>query len=236
MSEEKIQSQEESSASLRIPRTCASCGFLALFSRETQAMVIAGQHFRERGFHHPATHGIAANPVCALFLADLPAESDAVRDQLSKERPECSKGEADHWVQRRPGLTLSEHREMLDREFMLKRADALDEAMHERQDALNAAMVKREDERDCRQEGQHKQLMRQASRIHLRELLILGGAVIVIGFLGALVESGLWTPSFFDRQPNQIISLTPTPIPPTVTPIPPSPTPDTGEGSPQATP
>ena len=96
------------------------------------------------------------------------------------------------------------HREMLDREFMVKR-----------QDARDAEMRRREDARDKEAERRHNENLKLAKSAHWTQLVVIGIFVTVAlvggGIAAALIEGELWTPPGFHRQPSQTVAVTPEP-------------------------
>ena len=113
---------------------CADCGYLALREWESRALVETEQHYREIGTDPPRT-GMDKHkryedwPLCFAMAWPLREEIQGERQEIGgpevasvlrvihKER-ECSK-----YVDWQQGFTPREHREMLDRQWLLHRED-----------------------------------------------------------------------------------------------------------------
>ena len=117
---------------------CADCGYLAVRNVDSRELEEVEEDFREKGTG-PVVERHAGNPhlrhekqpLCLLGAEGLSEdfraaienklpENGRVRGIIQKERP-CR--EFREW---RQGSTPKEHREMMDREFLLKREDKRD--------------------------------------------------------------------------------------------------------------
>lgn len=217
--------------------SCTSCGFLALWTNEGDLWA-ADENWRLSG--ETASHKILERrlPFCAAFRANFRREMDShlrttartppvdegsiqariehpwpedVLALIAEEERHCKRTDTQlGWFRWHPGFDPREHREILDREFMLKREDARD-----------AAMQAREDARDERIEKHHREQLSQARGLHKRELIVLGFlvtiALIAGGIASAAIEAGLWTPPYLQRQVSEVVIVTPTPTLPTPT-------------------
>lgn len=222
-----------------VPRHCMDCGLLGLRA-VTGELIEADEDYRREQEWKSNIFNSLPMPICAAgrayyiqeTLDQMLGDKDKANEQfrathfdrarepvdkyvlvfIHRERFGCSDENRLGWVKHQPGLNPKEHREMLDREFMLKRADRLDKEMRDREDI-----------RDKAQSDNHTELIKQARTFHWRELLVFGVAIIVITLIGSLIDSGLWTPPFTEREPNEVITIPATPVPPTATLVPPTP-------------
>ena len=167
---------------------CADCGFLgvrAIWTVSEGNFPTAGQVGEM--WHVSRTQGAMEYPSNALCLAgviEFPlgiSKSHTGLLAIVQEERECS--EFTPW---RQGFTPKEHREMLDRKWMIEREDRRDQEMRAR-----------EDRRD-------QELRRLQERLHSRELWIMGGAVtialIVSGVIAAVIEGAVsrgWQPPWW---------------------------------------
>ena len=118
-----------------------------------------------------------------------------VLEVITKDRP-CF-GYTD-WKQ---GFTPKEHRELLDRRWMMERADQLNRETREREERLRERLTKevreREDKRDKDAEDRHVEQMKTLRGHHWRELVVFGGliglATVIAGILDGVIGRG-WTP------------------------------------------
>ncbi len=178
---------------------CADCGYLAVRNINSYCLDEAGSDFREKGavalgreYGRNQYNLHEQRPVCfvqrydlrgeikSVFVAGKKDETGCVLQVITKER-ECS--EFTDWQQ---GFTPKEHREMLDRQWMIDfQAKRENEDREWRERQRNEDLAWRE-----------KQETKADSR-HRTELWIIGGvvtvALIVGAIIAAIVERGyLW--------------------------------------------
>jgi hypothetical protein len=186
-------------------RRCENCGLFAQKYYETQEVVPAQEDYRRTAAIPYRSGGgfslapMYSNGICAasrrfFALEDVHPNEEHV-EWLRMFRQDMA--DCDSFVQWIPGLSIKDHKEMLDREFMLKREDARDVEMRRREDERDERMKKREDERDSK-------LERLQERLHSRELWIIGGLVtgaLVVGqIVAAIIEGAVsrgWEPGWW---------------------------------------
>ncbi len=213
---------------------CAACGFITLRNRLTGDLDEMDADFRKTGNppHReiPIVGGAGSKfalvdttpcrhvPMCFALSVTLADEWPGTKELLeqykdwppstmleviTKERPGCE-GKFTKWQQ---GFTPKEHREMLDRQWMVEREARLTKEMREREDRLTREVREREDKRD------------EAARtwqgtLHRREMLILGGlvtlAIILSTILGGMIEAG-WIPNPRGDTTQPILIVEPSP-------------------------
>lgn len=160
---------------------CSECGFLAFRGREDFQLVETPDVIRD-GERVPAH--LYPMPFCFQRVLDFRDQygwgkgaggigDTAIWPAIQAER------ECDAYTPWQQGFSPKEHREMLDRERMLKR-----------QDEIMQTVWKREDERDKRVNDQHKEQMDTLRGQHRQQLLIFGLAVIAATLLGAMIQAG----------------------------------------------
>ena len=126
---------------------CIDCGFLAVRDYESRQLAEVDSDFRRSGtptaIPGSKYHSQERAPICFAQSVDLQAEllgalepdypprtakrsemldairGDLILELLHRERPECDSG--DIFTRWRQGLSPKEHREMLDRQWMLDR-------------------------------------------------------------------------------------------------------------------
>lgn len=161
---------------------CAECGFLCFRDRGTFELVEAVESIRSATVIPNAL--VYQRPYCFVRKVDfaqeygwepraLDAAEGGVFTAISAER-ECDGFEP--WQQ---GFTPQEHREMLDRDRMIKR-----------EDEIRRAIWEREDRRDVEVGQQHKEQMDTLRGQHWWQIAVLGGAVIVATLIGAMIQAG----------------------------------------------
>ena len=108
---------------------------------------------------------------------------------------------------------------MLDQQFLLEREDARDAGMRRREDERDKEVERRYREAEQTASERHKELMDQTETAHKEEIKWLGkrvlAAVVIVTLVGAIIGAGWWTPPWVDQEPERVIVVTPTPIPPT---------------------
>lgn len=238
----------------QIPRSdagairCENCGLLAFFHVPTREYVPAEAQFRQTGvvpkdeqYRKIFGENYSETPVCISGKRDfVHLNSYGHLDQFGWQKllredmsDPCGEGSFVKWV---PGLGVKEHIEMLNRQYLMERADRLDAEMREREDTRYGEMREREDRRDQRVEEHHQEQMQEQRAEHWREMLILGGAVILAILLAAAIGAG-WIPKppWAGDTANQPVIVVVTAMPertPITTPIPLS-TPSTAGSQPQ---
>ena len=184
------------------PHHCYNCGFLGLRAK-TGELVEADGSYRVLQAWEPSLFDLLPIPVCAAMRANfflqtlgrLLSQSDSsdpmptsyararaplpedVQVHLFRARA-CFRTEKEYgWTQHQPGFTPKEHREMLDRQWMLEREDRRDADQRDWQERVQASVEKRADKR------------------HTKELWIIGGvvtAVVVVATILAAVIEVVW--------------------------------------------
>ena len=189
---------------------CAECGFITMRNLYTGQLEDLDSDFRDTG--NPPKRKTAAVggagmrfaefdttpyrhvPICFVQSVDLTADWPASQELLdrykdwpastmleviTKERPECE-GKFTPWQR---GLTPKEHREMLDRQWMIR---------HEEE--VRKTVWEREDRRDARAEDHHKEQSAEIRGQHKTELIVFGVlvtlAIVVSTVAGAMIEAG----------------------------------------------
>lgn len=115
--------------SAKLPKhTCSSCGFLAVQVPSDESVVEStGLTYRETGWQTSGDTFTNAVPMCFVLAQRIDRESEKLRTQgisqtienvmavIQKPRPDCPE-----WMEWVPWLSPKEHREMMDRERMLR--------------------------------------------------------------------------------------------------------------------
>ena len=140
-----------------LDKKCAECGFLAMRNRFTDQLDEARPSYRKTGkapfVRKPGMHGVVVQnpwegddfpwevtPICFARAYDLVSEiqaapnsglitQEAILETTQKPRDACS--EFIRWNQ---GFTPKEHREMLDRKYIMEREDRRDRELRESQE------------------------------------------------------------------------------------------------------
>jgi hypothetical protein len=128
---------------------CADCGFVALRRIESAALVEADSQYRESGYPIQPMRAVtqessvADYPVCFLRKWPLQEEiidsqgipvgsiTEATVDVLTRQRP------CDGFTEWQQGFSPKEHREMLDRKWLMDREDRRDKEAREFQRQLH---------------------------------------------------------------------------------------------------
>lgn len=98
---------------------CADCGFLGLISIANGSYIIADYQYRTKGHYGGILTESTCGPQCLAFTEKLHNEQEknitgeAVLAIIIRSRENCN------FVQWRPGCTIKEHWEMLDRQEFL---------------------------------------------------------------------------------------------------------------------
>ena len=138
-------------------------------------------------------------PLCFVQAFDLREEIQEARGDTSPiggdahvavirnvmERERC----CEKFIKWQQGFPPKEHREMLDRQWMIDREDRRALESHEWQE--------RQEEKA---EARHQEQLAQLRSIHTQEMLVVGGLVtltiVVITLVGAAIEAR-WIPKYF---------------------------------------
>ena len=199
------------------PHQCRYCGLLGLRAKSGK-LVEADEDYRKGQDWNGTLFPSLPPPICAAMRVDFSGFLfDRLRKQLDTpepfesefsarehnptredvhaflwERRKCFPTEARHgWTEHQPGLTPKEHREMLDREFRVKREDARDADQRDWQERVQARVEEKADKR------------------HTRELWIIGGVVTTIvvlaTILAALIEVTWGGDTIIIPQPQVIV-------------------------------
>lgn len=233
---------------LDTPGMCSSCGFLGLWSN-SRGLVEADEQFRTTGHSEAPELRELRRPICAALRASFIGELDEYlstvadvandlehRDRIDHPHPvdvlaviaeesrECNRSQSmvDGWVQWRPGFSPKEHREMLDQQLIREQEH---EWRKEDQDWLTSERKARERHELAME--RHAEVAGRGQWLGIRLTLLAVVVTAIITLFAAFIGAGWLSQPFGETQPQQIVTLTPTPTstPPTVTPTPPSPTP-----------
>lgn len=180
---------------------CADCGFLTFRNYQTREFVEAELELREKGVITPS-HGqvpsLSDYPLCFANAVQLPPEYAAITNgELEAPQPDAEayasithhgESSADEHILRwrvmhrqrvcnaftpwQQGFTPKEHREMVDRQWMIDREDRRDKEMRDR-----------EDRRD-----------REAKSRHRNELVVFGLVLGALTIIGSMIQAG-WFPN-----------------------------------------
>jgi hypothetical protein len=218
---------------------CINCGFLALRWRFSQELVEAPRPYRDTG-RPPVELDRQSDlggesylrvPVCfedqrdfwqeAAYVVVPPNDPEriddlALRDMLLKQI------NCDRFARYRQGSTPKEHREMLDRQWMIEREDAMRQIVWRREDERDVAMKKREDARDALVNAREKARDeredardRDVNKRHRTELWVLGWVIAGATLVSALVGAGatLGAAEWLGHENTVVVAGTPTPAP-----------------------
>ena len=168
---------------------CADCGFLAVRHLETRDLREAEGSYRDTGeiprdLNRPK-HLYEEVPLCFERLRIF----DPQRCTSAAERQEVVQEEIGHCVgftEWHHGFTPKEHRELLDREYRLRRDEELRQQVWDREDTRDAAM------------------RRQLGEQHRTELLVFGLlatlALTIASIAAAIVDGAVsrgWQPGWW---------------------------------------
>lgn len=216
---------EEARRLLGVPNICVSCGFLALRSRDGELRE-ADEFFRT-GAEIDTARFASRRPLCAVRRADFAQEvrdylasSIEFRDPdnrrrltersmnpqprdilpvIQREDRGCERdGDQPYgWMEWSPGLSPKEHREILDRDFTVKREDERDAALRDWQVEQEERAERRHEEQERRAAAQHRELLKAAKTRFFWDIVIAGTAATLLlataTITGALIQSGVWT-------------------------------------------
>lgn len=209
---------------------CAKCGFVGLRHLDTREICEVESEIRETG-EVPAKPGLSQyvyvlRPIC--FMQQHPLQNECIEAGDSKKAllqvitAERSCDEFTPWKQ---GLSPREHREMLDRKWMLEQQTQRDEAQRswlERQAERDHEWRVQQDERDRRwreeqaskadqreqdrdkQDRQWRREDRRTSLVTLASGMLIG----ILGVVGSLIAAGK-LPWFrdFDEPPAKDVRI-----------------------------
>ena len=159
---------------------CAECGFLAVRHRETRDLREAEGSYRDTGeiprdLNRPK-HLYEEVPLCferlRIFDPQQCASVAGRQEELQGEIGPCV-----GFTEWHHGFTPKEHREMLDRERIVKRDDD-----------IRKAIWVREDRRDAKAEQQHRDQMALLKGQHFMGIMFFGVFVIVATIAAAIIE------------------------------------------------
>ena len=157
---------------------CADCGFLAVRNIETRELDSPDHQYRSTGTipvsllkHNRQLY--EERPVCIRKSPDFPYNPD-------EDSPDTPRREAivqtEHgcvlWGEWQPVLTPKEHRELLDRQWVIDREERSDKEMRAREDRRDA------------------EVRRLQERLHNRELWIIGG-LATIALVGGSIAAAI---------------------------------------------
>jgi hypothetical protein len=172
---------------------CADCGFLSLRHLETRELREAEGDYRNTGVIPRnitlPKHLYEERPLCFQQLVTFdPEQCKSPEDRLAAIQQE--RGDCRGFTEWKQGFMPKEHREMLDRQWMIEREDRRDKEMREREDL-----------RDKETANRHKEQMKDLRGQHWRELIVFGGliglATVVAAILDGAISHGwepLWWP------------------------------------------
>ena len=171
------------------PNTCASCGFLAATSDGISYRSVGESVRVEGGFGDDEERVVCAErqidiPFMIRFRSisehaeleaidpenvgnEFAARIAALRGLIREDRGEESERPCHNWASWNPLLSPREHREMVDRQYIVDSENRRDKDMRDREDARDHS----------------------AKRRHLTDLWILGGLVAVAALAGSIVQS-----------------------------------------------
>lgn len=189
---------------------CENCGLLAQFRRDTRDLVPAEELFRRRakvawGLEHGDYYD--GNPVCVAGKRNfqiLNAYDNLYHQDgfgwLKVLREDMSEQCAEDFIRWVPGLSIKDHKEMLDRKYMTEREDRRDAEMRTREDERDARVAARDDAQDRLAQERHDEQMKQLRGQHWRELfvfgLLIGVATLCAAILDGAVSRG-WQPGWW---------------------------------------
>jgi hypothetical protein len=165
---------------------CADCGLLALRSLDTFGLRETSLEYR-RGLSHPIAEPHSRFvPLCTALQWESPSpdgDYQAAHELLDEER-RCD----DFFIEWVPGFAPKEHREMLDRQWMLARDDRLTEETRKREDARDAAQRQWQKEQEAAADRRHDEQESGEQGRHRQELLVFGGVIAIATIVAALIE------------------------------------------------
>jgi hypothetical protein len=201
-------------ADQRREKRCSNCGLLGQVERATQQLVPMLEQARNRDGTRPPDYSTdplkrySRIPVCTATQRYFHGATETLPWPKYFQELEADQTRCPSFVQWVPGLSIRDHREMLERLVMIEREDRRDREMRDREDQrdeiarkqaleMTREMRKREDERDTRLE----QLQRE---LHNKEMLILGfvvtAALTLSGIAAAILEGAIsngWEPGWW---------------------------------------
>lgn len=151
----------------------------------------------------------AKNPVCVAGKRDFATlnvydnlyQNDfgfrwhmVLRADMSEQ---CGKDAFIKWV---PGLSIKDHKEMLDRQFMVQREDARDTEMRKREDDRDERVAARDDAQDKLAQERHDEQMKELRGQHWRELIVFGFLIGLATLCAAILDGAVsrgWQPGWW---------------------------------------
>ncbi|MEX2247800.1 MAG: hypothetical protein WEC75_14070 [Dehalococcoidia bacterium] len=207
--------EQQGIAILRALPTCSNCGLLGQVRKADQQLVPMLAEARcqppSSSLHDWSVEPLKSYsrmPVCAASLREFPAYADQLDWFQRSEHLDCPMWSCESFIQWVAGLSIKDHKAMLDRQFMMEREDRRDREMREREDNRDrtAHLIALQTRRDmqAREDGRDARLENLQRELHNREMIVLGLVVTVAltisGIAAAILEGAIsngWEPGWW---------------------------------------
>jgi len=199
---------------------------LAYFRPATHEFTPADESFRRMGRvsrDQDLRNIYGRSPTCCVGVVDFeflnpyghidePGWQKILREDRAAS---CGENAFIRWV---PGLSIRDHKEMLDRKFMIEREDRRDREMREREDRRDALVTAREDVRDERENARDKReddRDRGVEKRHRTELWVLGWVIAGATVASAIISAGatISATKWLGHDHTVVVVVTPPPSP-----------------------